>query len=156
MPSSSTPGHLSQHSTHIFILLLALVCWINPGRADESFSPLRNPMSSSSPSYSTYLRELPLIQTHTNGIHLPNRPIEMRLKIPVCAQRLLDMPDTTKFGVQLDGTKVLDIGTLEKHVSDCRGLFVNLQWMAGEYYAFGNDTGWVRGDGGAHGDQAVY
>ena len=95
----------------------------------------------------THFRKLSLIQIHTNRVHLTDRPVEMRLEIPMRPQSLLDVTDPTEFGMQLDGLKVLDVFPLEKHVSD-RGCFlVDFEWMTGEDDAFGYDPRWIRWEG---------
>lgn len=106
------------------------------------------------PSRSTHLGELPLVQAHTNRVHLLHRPVEVRLEVPMSSQGLGDMTGTPKLGVQLDRLEIVDVVPVKEHVSERGRLLVDLDGVAGEDDALGDDPGGVGGEEGAHGDEA--
>lgn len=92
----------------------------------------------------THLGELPLVQVHTNSIHLTDRCVKVCLEVSVRAEGFGDVTDFSVLCVQLDRLEVLDVVPLEEHVSDGGGLFVDLERMAGKNNSLGDDPCWIR------------
>ena len=100
----------------------------------------------------TYLGELPLVQVHTDSVHPLDWTVKVRLKVPMRTERLRNMSHPAILGVHLDGRIVVDVVSVEKHVSDCGCFLVDLERVTGQDDAFGNDTCGVGREGCAHGD----
>lgn len=95
---------------------------------------------------------LPLVQVHTDRINLLERSIKVCLEVPLRTQCFSDMTHSTMFRMQFDRFKVLDILSVEEHVSDSSCFLVYLEWDSGEDDSFGDDSRWVGREEGAHCD----
>jgi hypothetical protein len=49
------------------------------------------------------------VERHADRVHLADRPVEVRLKVPVRAQALADVADAAVLRRELDRAKVLDV-----------------------------------------------
>lgn len=54
-------------------------------------------------------RENALVERHTDGVHLVDGAVEVRLEVAVCTKRFANMASATVFGVQLDWLEIVHI-----------------------------------------------
>lgn len=88
-------------------------------------------------------RENPLIQTNPHGILRIKLRIKRRLKVSMRTQTLLDKPTAPTSRPQLQRLEPVDVLGVEEHVPDRNDLLVDLERVAREDGALGDDTGLV-------------
>lgn len=88
----------------------------------------------------THFGILPFVQTHTDSIHLLNRPVKVGFEVSVCTERLFNVTNLSVFCVELNRLEVFNIFAVEEHVSNGSSLFVDLDGVTSENDSFGDDA----------------